>query len=290
MLEEAKLRRQPPEKELSRKVVLLVGGGPGIGKAVADKLLAGGACVVVGDLNAELGQATVDELRSVHGAESSIAVGLDCTKRDSVASALKAAILHYGGIDVVVNIAAIFVPPDRDGRVSDSAWLKTYEVNLVGSAIVADEAHKVLAAQGTPGSFVMVSSANAVVAKKGSVAYDTSKTAVNHLIRELAVEYAPLCRVNGVAPATVVSGSQMFPRDRVIASLVKYAIPFEESDNDTKLRERLAQFYAQRTLLKQAVTPERVAEAVYLLTTDRLSQTTGQVISVDAGLADAFLR
>ncbi len=290
LLEEAKLRRQPPEKELSRKVVLLVGGGPGIGKSVADKLLAGGACVVVGDLNGALGQATVEGLQATHGVETSLAVQMDCTNRESVAAAINKAVLHYGGIDAVVNIAAIFVPPDREGKISDAMWIKTYEVNLVGSAIVADEAHKALQAQGTPGSFVLISSANAVVAKKGSVAYDTSKTAVNHLIRELAVEYAPLCRVNGVAPATVVSGSQMFPRDRVIASLIKYEIPFEEGDDDDRLRDRLAQFYAQRTLLKQAVTPERVAEAVYLLTTDRLSQTTGQVISVDAGLADGFLR
>jgi enoyl-[acyl-carrier-protein] reductase (NADH) len=82
----------------------------------------------------------------------------------------------------------------------------------------------------------------------------------------------------------------MFPRDRVIGSLEKYNVPYEASDSDEGLRSRLAEFYAQRTLLKQAVTPERVAEALYLLTTDRLSQTTGQVISVDAGLADAFLR
>jgi short-subunit dehydrogenase len=128
------------------------------------------------------------------------------------------------------------------------------------------------------------------VSKKGSVAYDTSKTAVNHLVRELAVELAPKIRVNAVAPATVVSGSQMFPRDRVLASLAKYDIPHSESMTDEELRDQLAAFYAQRTMLKKPVTPAKVADALYLLATDRLSLTTGQVIAVDAGLHEAFLR
>ncbi|MBC8064170.1 MAG: SDR family oxidoreductase, partial [Chlorobia bacterium] len=126
--------------------------------------------------------------------------------------------------------------------------------------------------------------------KKGSLAYDTSKTAVNHLVRELAVEFAPTTRVNAVAPATVVAGSQMFPRDRVIASLAKYKIPFKDADSTDTLVQKLGDFYAQRTLLKQAVTPGKVADAAYLLASDRLSQTTGQVLAVDAGLIEAFLR
>ncbi|RYG42704.1 SDR family oxidoreductase, partial [bacterium] len=161
---------------------------------------------------------------------------------------------------------------------------------LVGSYIVADEAATTMRAQGLGGSLVLVSSANAVVSKKGSVAYDTSKAAVNHLVRELAVEHSPHIRVNAIAPATVVAGSQMFPRDRVVASLSKYDIPYEDSMSDDDLRDRLAEFYAQRTLLKVPVTPGRVADALYLLASDRLGLTTGHVVPVDAGLADAFLR
>ena len=122
------------------------------------------------------------------------------------------------------------------------------------------------------------------------MAYDTSKAALNHLVRELAVEFAPTTRVNAVAPATVVSGSQMFPRDRVIASLAKYNIPYGEDEETGSLVDKLSDFYAQRTLLKQAVSPGKVAEAAYLLASDRLSQTTGQVLAVDGGLVDAFLR
>jgi NAD(P)-dependent dehydrogenase (short-subunit alcohol dehydrogenase family) len=128
------------------------------------------------------------------------------------------------------------------------------------------------------------------VAKKGSVAYDTSKAAANHLVRELAIELAPLVRVNGVAPATVVQGSAMFPRDRVIGSLAKYNIAYTEDEATESLVTKLAQFYADRTLTKNPITPSDQAEAYFLLISQRLSKTTGQVITVDGGLHEAFLR
>jgi NAD(P)-dependent dehydrogenase (short-subunit alcohol dehydrogenase family) len=137
---------------------------------------------------------------------------------------------------------------------------------------------------------VLTTSVNAVVAKKGSLAYDTSKAAANHLVRELAVTLAPLVRVNGVAPATVVQGSAMFPRERVISSLAKYQIAYTEDEPTEALTAKLAQFYADRTLLKRPITPADQAEAIFLLLTQRLRQTTGQVIGVDGGLHEAFLR
>jgi NAD(P)-dependent dehydrogenase (short-subunit alcohol dehydrogenase family) len=137
---------------------------------------------------------------------------------------------------------------------------------------------------------VLTTSVNAVVPKKGSLAYDTSKAAANHLVRELAVELAPLIRVNGLAPATVVAGSAMFPRDRVIASLAKYGIAFSEAEDTETLRSRLAGFYAQRTLTKCAITPEDQAEAAYFLISERSSKISGQILVVDGGLQEAFLR
>ena len=128
------------------------------------------------------------------------------------------------------------------------------------------------------------------MAKKGSLAYDTSKAAANHLVRELAIEMAPLVRVNAVAPATVVKGSTMFPRDRVIASLAKYDIAFDESEDTEALRDKLANFYAQRSLTQTPIEPEDQAEGIFLLASQRLSKTTGHVIPVDGGLADGFLR
>jgi rhamnulose-1-phosphate aldolase/alcohol dehydrogenase len=290
LLEEAKLKRQPPEKEFSRQVAMVVGAGPGIGREIAERLLGEGAVVIVADRNPHLVEETAAALSSRFGKDVVLGVTLDITDRASVQSALERAVLRFGGIDVLVNIAAVFIPPTPEGTLTDAQWRATFEINVVGSQIVSEEAALVMKRQGTPASIVLVSSANAVVAKKGSVAYDTSKAAVNHLVRELAIELSPLIRVNAVAPATVVAGSQMFPRDRVIASLTKYEIPFSEDETDEALRDHLAHFYAKRTLLRQPVSPAKVADAAVLLAGSRLSQTTGQIVAVDAGLPEAFLR
>ena len=197
--------------------------------------------------------------------------------------------MAYGGIDNIVVTAGVFLAPDRHGQLDDDAWQLTFDVNVRGNYHVVAAAKPIFAAQGLPGSVVLTTSVNGVVAKQGSVAYDTSKAAANHLVRELAIECAPQVRVNAVAPATVVEGSTMFPRDRVISSLTKYQIPFDESESDDELRGKLASFYAQRTLTKQSITPADQAEAIYFLLSDRSSKTTGQIINVDGGLHEAFL-
>jgi NAD(P)-dependent dehydrogenase (short-subunit alcohol dehydrogenase family) len=203
---------------------------------------------------------------------------------------LNEAILAYGGIDGIAITAGIFVAPDTSGHIPDEKWALTFAINVTGSYIVADEVHQILKEQGLPARLVLTTSANAIVSKKGSVAYDTSKAAANHLVRELAVELSPLVRVNGVAPATVVKGSAMFPRDRVIASLAKYDIPYNDSESDDSLTGKLAQFYADRTLTKVPIEPKDQAEAFYILLTSSLSKTTGHIIPVDGGLHEAFLR
>ena len=131
---------------------------------------------------------------------------------------------------------------------------------------------------------------NATVVKQGSIAYDTSKAAANHLVRELAVTLAPLVRVNGLAPATMIEGSGMFSLERVKASLAKYALPYDEEEGLPTLQRRLAAYYAGRTLMRQPITPHDQAEAIFLLVGDRLAKTTGQVLTVDGGLPEAFLR
>jgi NAD(P)-dependent dehydrogenase (short-subunit alcohol dehydrogenase family) len=199
-------------------------------------------------------------------------------------------VLAYGGIDHVIVTAGIFVSPGIEGTIPDDKWALTYAVNVTGSYMVADEARRIWQAQGLKGSLVLTTSVNAAVAKQGSLAYDTSKAAVSHLVRELAIELAPLIRVNGLAPATVVEGSSMFPRDRVISSLHKYNIPFDDGENTDVLRDKLAGYYAQRTLTKSLVTPDDQAEIAYLLSSRHFGKTTGQIISVDGGLEEAFLR
>ena len=301
-LEEAKLRRMPPEKELARQVATVIGAGSGIGKEVAHRLVKEGAHIVCVDLKAETAQATAKEITDKYGngigvAGSGIsncgpAIGLACdiTNRASVRAMFDSVALAYGGFDSILITAGIFFPPDTAGHVPDDKWDLTFRINVTGGYIVADEAAKIWKEQGLPGSLVLTTSANAVVAKKGSVAYDTSKAAANHLVRELAIELSPLVRVNGVAPATVIQGSSMFPRERVIAALAKYNLPYGESESDDSLRDKLAKFYAGRTLTKSPITPADQAEAFFLLAGDRLSKTTGQVLTVDGGLHEAFLR
>jgi len=301
-LEEAKLRRLPPEKELDRQIAVVVGAGAGIGKATAHRLVKEGAHIVCVDLDGASAKETAQEIIAKYGegigvAGSGIsncgpAIGLSCdiTNRESVARMFQDVMLAYGGIDAVVVTAGIFVPPDKSGRIDDSLWSRTFSINVTGAYIVADEAYKIFKQQGLRGNVVLTTSANAVVAKKGSLAYDTSKAAANHLVRELAVEMAPLVRVNAIAPATVVKGSTMFPRDRVIASLTKYDIGFSEDETTEELRDKLASFYAKRSLTQTPIEPDDQAEAIFLLLTERLSKTAGHVIPVDGGLQDGFLR
>jgi rhamnulose-1-phosphate aldolase/alcohol dehydrogenase len=302
LLEEAKLKRMPPERELARNVALVVGAGSGIGKAAAHRLAKEGAHVVCADVSAEAAETTAHELTGIYGmgigvagsgvsgCGPALALQVDITDRDSVREMFKQTVLAYGGLDHIVITAGVFMAPDRAGRITDAQWRTTFDVNVMGAYLVADEARAIFARQALRGSMVLTTSVNATVSKKGSLAYDASKAAANHLTRGLAVELAPLVRVNALAPATVVEGSTMFPRDRVLVSLHKYGILFQESEDTATLRQKLADFYAHRTLTGCAITPADQAEAIFFLLSDRSSKTTGQVLPVDGGLEGAFLR
>jgi rhamnulose-1-phosphate aldolase/alcohol dehydrogenase len=302
LLEEAKLKRMPAEKELARQVIVVVGAGSGIGRETAHRLVKEGAHIVSVDLKLETAAATAKEITDQHGlgigvagsgisnCGAAVALAANITDRASVRAMLDQVALAYGGFDSICVTAGVFWPSDTTGHIPDDKWAFTFNVNVTGSYIVGDEAARTWKEQGLKGQLVLTSSANAVVAKKGSLAYDTSKAAASHLIRELAVELAPLVRVNGVAPATVVQGSAMFPRDRVIGSLAKYNIPYTETEATESLVAKLAQFYADRTLTKAPITPADQAEAYFLLVSNRLSKTTGQILTVDGGLHEAFLR
>jgi rhamnose utilization protein RhaD (predicted bifunctional aldolase and dehydrogenase)/NAD(P)-dependent dehydrogenase (short-subunit alcohol dehydrogenase family) len=288
-LEEAKIRRQPPEKELSRRVAVVVGGASGIGREVAHLAATRGAHVFVADRNAEGAAQVAMELASVTSAEFAGSSTVDIRSRESIRAMLDAAALAFGGIDILINTAALF-PATADGVIPDDMWGDTLAVNVTANYLLADEAATLFEEQGLHGNIVFTSSANAVVAKRGSEAYDVSKAALSHLIRELAVSMAPNVRVNGISPATVVKGSTMFGRDRLRASLTKYNIPFRESFSDEELSSRLAAFYAERTLTNKAIDPADCAEAILFLASPRARCTTGHVIPVDGGLTEAFQR
>jgi NAD(P)-dependent dehydrogenase (short-subunit alcohol dehydrogenase family) len=288
-LEEAKIRRQPPEKELSRRVALIVGGGSGIGREVALLAAERGAHVMVADRDVAGAEAVAKETAAISGKEAVGWTSIDIRDRKTIKAALEATIQQFGGIDILINTAALF-PSSPDGVISDAQWALTLEVNVTANYLLTDEAAKFFAEQGIDASVVLTSSANAVVAKRGSEAYDVSKAALSHLVRELAVSMAPKVRVNGISPATVVKGSTMFPRDRVIASLKKYKLPFEEKMTDDELRNELAQFYATRTLTHQPIDPKDCAQAILFLAGPLARCTTGHLIPVDGGLTEAYLR
>lgn len=289
-LEEAKLQRMPQEAEFSRKIALVIGGASGIGREVALLLAQKGAHVVVADFDQPGAKKTSEEAGALGSTEFVASTAVDLSSAESLAKAATFALLQFGGLDVVVNTAAIYPVPGADGELSDAMWAKTFLVNVTGNYLLAQQTERIFREQNLPASIVLTGSANAVVAKKGSEAYDTSKAALNHLIRELAIKLGPNVRVNGIAPATVVAGSTMFPRDRVIQSLEKYKIAFTEAESTDELRSKLADFYAQRTLTKRPILPQDCANAIVWLAGDQSAKTTGHIIPVDGGLAEAFLR
>ena len=289
-LEEAKLQRMPAEAEFSRKIALILGGASGIGREVALLLARKGAHVVVADFDQPGAKRVADEAGAIASPEFVAHARVDLSSSASLAEAANFTISRFGGIDVVVNTAAIYPVAGRDGELADAQWAQTFLVNVTGNYLLARQTEWVFKDQALAAAVVLTSSANALVPKQGSEAYDTSKAALNHLVRELSIKLSPHVRVNGIAPATVVAGSAMFPRDRVIQSLQKYEIDFTESESTEELRAKLADFYAQRTLTKQPILPQDCAAAIVWLAGDQSAKTTGHIVPVDGGLPEAFLR
>ena len=302
LLEEAKLKRMPAEKPLDRQVVVVVGAGSGIGRGLLARMVSEGASVVAVDRDAQNAVTAAAELQKkvgvgigvagtgISGAGQVIGLGADMTDRAAIRRAIAEAILAYGGIDQVVVTAGYYPNPDENGDVGDAEWARAFAINVTGPYLVADEAYRIWKEQGLEGGLVITTSVNGVVPKAGSFAYDTSKAAANHLVRELAVAYAPLVRVNGIAPATVIEGSSMFPRERVLASLAKYKIDHDPSASTEVLRDNLAAFYAKRTLTGKPVSLDSQVRAITAFMNGDFAKSTGQIVNVDGGQAAAFLR
>lgn len=276
-LEEAKLRRLPAPKALATRVALVTGGGSGIGKAIARRLAAEGACVVVADLDADSAAAVAAELG---GPDRAVSVAMDVTSEEQIVRALRESVLAFGGVDLVVNNAGISISkPLLETTAKD--WDLQHDIMARGSFLVSREAARVMTEQDMGGDLVYIASKNSVFAGPNNVAYSATKADQAHQVRLLAAELgAHGIRVNGVNPDGVVRGSGIFAGGWGAQRAATYGV--EESE--------LGAFYAQRTLLKREVLPEHVANAVLALTGGELTHTTGLHIPVDAGVAAAFLR
>ena len=276
-LEEAKLARRPKPRPLATRVALVTGGGSGIGRATARRLAAEGACVVVADRDGPAAAKVAGQLGST---DVAVDVCVDVTDEAQIAAAVRAAVLAFGGLDLVVNNAGMSISkPLLETTAQD--WDRQHDVMARGSFLVSREAARVMAEQGLGGDIVYICSKNSVFAGPDNIGYGAAKADQAHQVRLLAAELGGLgIRVNGINPDAVVRGSGIFAGGWGAKRAAVYGVPEEE----------LGAYYARRTLLKQEVLPEHVAAAVAALTAGDLPLTTGLHIPVDGGVAAAFLR
>ena len=276
-LEEAKLRRMPEPKPLATRVALVTGAASGIGKAIAHRLAREGACVVVADLDPAKAEAAAAE---VGNADVAVGVAADVSDAEAVAEAFRAAVLAFGGVDLVVNNAGLSISKPLL-ETTEADWDLQHDVMAKGSFLVSREAARIMIEQGMGGDVVYISSKNSVFAGPSNIAYSATKADQAHQVRLLAAELGEhQIRVNGINPDGVVRGSGIFAGGWGAQRAKTYGVPEEE----------LGAFYAQRTLLKREVLPDHVADAVFALTGGDLTRTTGLHVPVDSGVAAAFLR
>ncbi|WP_295776602.1 bifunctional aldolase/short-chain dehydrogenase [uncultured Microbacterium sp.] len=276
-LEEAKLQRMPKPKSHQGRIAFVTGAASGIGKAIAARLAAEGACVVVADLDLEKARAAAAELG---GPDVAIGVAANVADAEAVQAAIDETILAFGGVDLVVNNAGLSLSKPLL-ETTEKDWDLQHDVMAKGSFLVSKAAAAALIAQRMGGDVIYISSKNSVFAGPNNIAYSATKADQAHQVRLLAVELgAHGVRVNGVNPDGVVRGSGIFAAGWGANRAATYGVKEED----------LGQFYANRTILKREVVPENVADAVFVLTGPELSRTTGLHVPVDSGVAAAFLR
>ena len=280
LLEEAKLQRMPAEKPLSRKVAMVTGSAGGIGKAIAEKFVQEGACVILNDLDAERLKATEQEFQKRFGRDAAIAVPLDVTQGEAVQAAFAAGNLAFGGVDIVVNCAGLSISRSLEDY-TEQQWDLLYDVLVKGQFLVTQAAVRIMKEQGLGGDVINIVSKNAIVSGPKNAAYGSAKAAQLHMSRLLAAELGEAgIRVNVVNPDAVIEGSHIWAGGWAKERAAAYGVPLEE----------LPKFYAKRTLLGEVIHTQDIALAAFAFVGGLLHKSTGNVLNVDGGLAAAFMR
>jgi rhamnulose-1-phosphate aldolase/alcohol dehydrogenase len=280
LLEEAKLQRMPKPKPLSGRVALVTGSGGGIGKAIAKKFAAEGACVVINDINKERLQDTLFEFKKQFGSDAAASVVLDVTSSETVEKAFSAAALAFGGIDIVVNNAGISISKSIADHTEED-WNKLYDILVKGQFLVSKKGAEIMRKQGFGGDIINIVSKNSVVSGPNNSGYGSAKAAQAHLSRLLAAELGgDKIRVNTVNPDAVIAESNIWAGGWAEGRAKAYGITVDE----------LPAYYAKRTLLNETILPDDIANACFVFVSGLLNKSTGNVLNVDGGVTAAFVR
>lgn len=280
LLEEAKLQRMPKPKALSGSIALITGSAGGIGKGIARKFAEEGACIVLNDNDGGRLQTTIEEFKKLYNKDSSASVTLDVTSKKNIKEAFDLAALNFGGIDIVVNCAGLSISKPIEEH-TEADWDLLYDVLVKGQFLVTQQAVEVLRKQDIGGDIINIVSKNALVSGPNNAAYGSAKAAQLHLSRLNAAELGKdKIRVNVVNPDAVISDSKIWEGEWAKGRAKAYGISVEE----------LPAFYAKRTLLNEVILPEDIANACFALTGGMLNKSTGNVLNVDGGVANAFVR
>jgi rhamnulose-1-phosphate aldolase/alcohol dehydrogenase len=280
LLEEAKLQRMPKPKALSGRIALLTGSAGGIGKAIAKKFAAEGACVIINDINEERLQAATEEFTKLYGKDTAAAVILDVTNLDTINKAMEGAALAFGGVDIIVNNAGISISKTiADHTIAD--WDKLYDILVKGQFLVSQAGIAVMRKQDIGGDIINIVSKNSVVAGPNNAGYGSAKAAQAHLTRLMAAEVGgDHIRVNTVNPDAVIADSNIWAGGWAEGRAKAYGITVAE----------LPAYYAKRTLLNEMILPDDIANACFAFTGGLLNKSTGNILNVDGGVAMAFVR
>ncbi|MGE9312187.1 bifunctional aldolase/short-chain dehydrogenase [Niabella sp. CJ426] len=280
LLEEAKLQRMPKPKPLSGRIALITGSGGGIGKAIAKKFAAEGACVIINDINQERIDATTEEFRKAFGKDSTAAVTLNVTDAASIEAALANTALAFGGVDIIVNNAGISISKSITEH-SIEEWDRLYDILVKGQFMVSKEAVKIMRKQAIGGDIINIVSKNSIVAGPNNAGYGSAKAAQAHLSRLLSAELGgDKIRVNTVNPDAVISDSNIWAGGWAEGRAKAYGITVAE----------LPAYYAKRTLMNEIILPDDIANACFVFVSGLLNKSTGNILNVDGGVAQAFVR